>query len=120
MTGYSDLLFYVAVILLTITGIIFLYGFQSRRAILKVLEIFCRHGALGAGEAKSLHELGLERPDLFQRMLKPRDYKQYALQILVKQGIIAVNEEGKFYLIEEKLENSLRRKVAELRGRGRQ
>jgi hypothetical protein len=119
VTGFASLFFYLAVMILTIGGILFLYGFRSRRAIFKVLEIFCRHGALGVYEAKSLCDLGLERPDFIQRMVKPRDYKQYALQILVKQGIISVNEEGEFYLLEDRLEPSLRRKVSELRAKER-
>jgi hypothetical protein len=60
--------------------------------------------------AKTLHELGLERPDFYQRMTRPRDYKQSALQLLIKRGIIFENEEGRFFMVEEKLDESLRSK----------
>ena len=118
MTGDNSLLVYLAVMILAVGGILFVYGFQSRRAIFKVLEIFSHHQAFRASEAKSLRELGLERPDFVQRMMRPRDYKQYALQILIKQGIVSVTDDGKFYLVEDRLEKSLRQKVSELRARG--
>jgi hypothetical protein len=81
-----------------------------RRAIFKVIEIFYQHNALGMNGANTLHELGLERPDFFQRMTRRRDYKQNALQLLIKRGIIVEDEEGRVHMIEEKLDQNLRRK----------
>jgi len=89
-------------------GGLFIRTFLTRRAIFKVIEIFYQHRALGRNGAKTLHELGLERPDFFQRMTRPRDYKQSALQLLIKRGIIFENEEGRFFMVEEKLDESLR------------
>jgi hypothetical protein len=60
--------------------------------------------------AKTLRELGLERPDFFQRMTRRRDYKQNALQILIKRGFISEREDGRLYVLEEKLDENLRRK----------
>jgi len=91
-------------------GGLYIRTFLTRRAIFKVTEIFYQHGALGTSGAKTLQELGLERPDFLQRMTKPRDYKQNALQILIKEGIINVDENGRVYMIEEKLDQNLRRK----------
>jgi hypothetical protein len=70
-------------------------------------------------DAKTLHELGLERPDFLQRMMKARDYKQYALEILVKRGIINMKEDGRVYMVEEKLDQELRAKRDELLFQGR-
>ena len=91
-------------------GGLFIRTFLTRRAIFKVIEIFYQHHALGMNGAKTLHELGLERPDFFQRMTRPRDYKQSALQLLIKRGIIFENEEGKLFMVEEKLDESMRSK----------
>jgi hypothetical protein len=91
-------------------GGLFIRTFLTRRAIFKVIEIFCQHHALGMNGAKTLHELGLERPDFFQRMTRRRDYKQSALQLLIKRGIIFENEENRFFMVEEKLDESLRSK----------
>jgi hypothetical protein len=91
-------------------GGLFIRTFLTRRAIFKVIEIFYQHHALGMNGAKTLHELGLERPDFFQRMTRPRDYKQSALQLLIKRGIIFENEEGRLFMVEEKLDESMRSK----------
>jgi len=101
---------FFAVMVLAFVGVLYIRAFFTRRAIFKVIEIFYQHNALGITGAKTLHELGLERPDLLQRMTRPRDYKQYALQILVKRGMILENEDGKVYLAEERLDQDLRKK----------
>jgi hypothetical protein len=110
-------LFFV-VMVLAFAGVLYIRALFTRRAIFKVIEIFYQHNALGIKGAKTLHELGLERPDFFQRMTKPRDYKQYALQILIKRGIILENEDGKVYLAEERLDQNLRNKRNNLPSRG--
>ena len=115
--GYNLLLFLIFMIL-TLGGILFLYAFQSKRALFKVIGIFCQHEALGIRDAKTLPELGLERPDFFQKMVRPRDYKQYALQILIKRGMVSVTEDGKLFLVEDNLDQRLRDKVREIRAKG--
>jgi hypothetical protein len=116
--GY-DVLFFPIFIILTLGVILFLYGFQSKRALFKVIGIFCQHEALGIRDAKTLRELGLERPDFFQKMVRPRDYKQYALQILIKRGIVSATEDGKLFLVEDNLDQRLREKVREMRAKGK-
>jgi hypothetical protein len=91
-------------------GGLYIRTFLTKRAVFKVIEIFYQHNALGMNGAKTPHELGLERPDFFQRMTRLRDYKQNALQILIKEGIILENEDGRLYMVEEKLDENLRSK----------
>ena len=91
-------------------GALYIRTFLTKRAIFKVIEIFYQHNALGIHSAKTPHQLGLERPDFLQRMMRPRDYKQSALQVLIKRGIIFENEEGRLYMVEEKLDEGLRSK----------
>ncbi len=98
-------------------GVLYIRAFLTRRAIFKVIEIFYQQNAVGIDGAKTLHELWLERPDFFQRMTRPRDYKQYALQILIKRGIIVENEDGRVYLAEERLDQDLRKKRNDLLSR---
>jgi hypothetical protein len=52
-------------------------------------------------------------------MMRPRDYKQYALQILFKREIILQNEEGKLYLVEERLDQDLKSKAKNRLSQGR-
>ncbi len=112
VTGNNTMFFLVIIVMVIAFGGS-LYGrtLLTRRAIFKVIDIFYQHHALGMKGAKTRHELGLERPDLLQRMMKPRDYKQYALQILIKREIILPDEEGKLYMVEERLDQNLRSKA---------
>jgi hypothetical protein len=110
-TGNNKMVFLILILMLVTFGaVLFIPALLTRKAISKVIKIFYQHHALGIDEAKTLLELGLARPDFFQRMTRPRDYKQYALQVLMKQGTIVGDADGRLYLIEEKLDQNLRRK----------
>jgi hypothetical protein len=115
VTGDSVKVFlFFVVMVLAFAGVLYIRAFFTRRAIFKVIKIFYQHNALGITGANTLHELGLERPDFLQRMTKPSDCRQYALQILVKRGIILDDEDGKVYLAEERLDQDLRKKRNDL------
>jgi hypothetical protein len=111
--GYSSvgetgsLVMIVLLMILAFAASFWLRNFLTKRAVLKVVKIFYQHNALSMNAAKTLHELGLERPDFVARMMKPRDYKQTALQLLVKEDVIRIID-GKLYLIETKLDPKYR------------
>lgn len=107
------LLFFVLMVL-AFAGVLYIRAFFTRKAIFRVIEIFYQRNAVGINGAKTLHELGLEPPDFFHRMTGPRDYKQYALQILLRKGFVLETEDGKVYLAEERLDDDLRRKKEKL------
>jgi hypothetical protein len=120
VTGSNGTVLLVLIaMVIALVGSLYVRTLLTRRAIFKVVEIFYQHHALGMEGAKTRHELGLERPDFFQRMMKPRDYKQYALQILIKRGIIREDEEGRLCMVEERLDQNLRNKRMEMLSRGR-
>jgi hypothetical protein len=107
------------VMVIALAGSLYVRTLLTRRAIFKVIEMFYQHHALTMKGAKTRHELGLERPDLLQRMMKPRDYKQYALQILIKRNIILEDEEGRLCMVEERLDQNLRSKRKDVLSQGR-
>jgi hypothetical protein len=112
VTGNSNSVFLIIILMIVaFGGTLFIRNFFTERAILKVIKIFYQHNALGINGAKTLHELGIERPDFVQRMMRPRDYKQYALQILIKRGVIHVNEDGRLYMVEERLDQKSRTNI---------
>jgi hypothetical protein len=115
----SRVFLFLIFMIIAFGGVLYIRTFLTRRAIFKVIKIFYQHNALGIEGAKTVYELGLERPDFFQRMTRPRDYKQYALQILIKRGIILENEEGRLYMVEERLDENLRNKRNDLVSHGR-
>ncbi len=111
MAGNNTSVFLVFLaMVIALGGSLYVRTLLTRRAIFKVIDIFYRHQALGTKSAKTRQELGLERPDFLQRMMKPRDYKQYALQVLIKREIVVEDEEGRLSLVEERLDQNLRRK----------
>ena len=120
MTGNSIMFFLVLMaMVIALGGSLYVRTLLTRRAIFKVIETFYQHHALGIKGAETRRELGLERPDFLQRMMKPRDYKQYALQILIKREIILEDEEGKLYMVEERLDQNLRSKAKDRLSPGR-
>jgi hypothetical protein len=110
MGNNSMVFIFVIFMIVAFGGVFYIRAFLTRRAIFKVIEIFYQHNALGMNGAKTPHELGLESQNFFQRITRPRDYKQYALQILMKRDIILLNEDGRLYMVEERLEPALRKK----------
>ena len=105
--NFGSLALIVVLMILAFAASFWLRNFLTKRAVLKVVKIFYHHNALGMNGAKTPRELGLERPDLVARMMKPRDYKQTALQLLLKEDVIRVTD-GKLYLIEGKLDPKYR------------
>lgn len=107
------------VMVIALGGSLTIRTLLTRRSIYKVIEIFYQHHALGMKSARTRNELGLVRPDFFQRMMRPRDYKQYALQILMKRDIILEDKEGRLYMVEERVDQELRNKRKDMLSHGR-
>ena len=80
--------------------------FMMKRAIKAVIRIFRDNNAIGKKQARTAEELGLQPKRLAERMMKPRDYKPRALQLLMSQEIVQMTDDGKLYLVEEKLDAS--------------
>ena len=106
----SRVILILILMIIAFGGSLYIRTFLTRRAIFKVIEIFYQHNALGINSAKTPQQLGLKRPDFLQRMMSRRDYKQNAFQILIKRGVIFENEDGRLYMVEEKLDETLRSK----------
>ena len=105
---------WVVIVLLFIILLVALFvipQFMMRRAIRAVIRIFRENNATGKKQAKTAEELGLQPRGLAERMMKPRDYKPRALQLLMSQEIIQMTEDGKLYLVEEKLDASRLREM---------
>jgi hypothetical protein len=85
--------------------------FMMKRAIKAVIKIFRDNNAIGKKQARTAEELGLQPKRLVERMMKPRDYKPRALQLLMSQEIVQMTDDGKLYLVEEKLDASRLREI---------
>jgi hypothetical protein len=83
-------------------------GYLVKGATEEVIGRFCSYEALEIKRARTVEELGLAPRDFFQRIFRARDYKPYALQSLSQAGIIRRTQDGKLYLVEEKLNDNLK------------
>jgi hypothetical protein len=71
-----------------------------------VIQIFRQNNALDKKTAKTVVELGLQSRGLIEGMFHGRDFKPYALDALLKAGIIKGTEDGRLYLAEDALMES--------------
>lgn len=99
----NTVIFILVLVAIFILGAFVLPQIRIRRAIRSVIRIFEHHNAIGVKGAKPIEELGLAPKPMLLRMIKPRDYKAQALQILMRSDIVQTTEDGKFYLSEESL-----------------
>ncbi len=103
--------FIFVAILLTVVwlGLFIIPIYLLRRAIFQVIRIFRINHSLCSESSKTVEELGLTPVSLMDRFSKPRDYKPYALQFLLKSGVVRQDQEGSLCLLEEKLDEVLGR-----------
>jgi len=73
------------------------------RAVPKVIKIFRNHSAIGIKNAKTVQEMGLQPKGLIDKMMKPRDYKPRALELLIHINVVQMTEDGKVYLSDQEL-----------------
>jgi hypothetical protein len=96
-------LFILFAVTLTILGFYVLPRIRIRRAVSQVVAIFERNNALDARSAKTIDELGLRPPTFLEGMLRIRDFKPYALQILMNAEVVRQTDGGRLYLSQDKL-----------------
>ena len=97
--------FILLIIILAILGFFVLPRIRIRRAVSQVVAIFEHNNALDARSAKTIDELGLRTPTFLEGMLRIRDFKPYALQILMNAEVVRQTDGGRLYLSQDKLVN---------------
>ena len=101
-----DILIIGVVIVLLLAALFFIPQWRMKRSIPQVIRIFRRCNATSSKDAKTIDELGLRPRSLMQGMFRGRDYRPYALEALMRSGIVEMTEDRKLYLSEDKLINS--------------
>jgi hypothetical protein len=99
----TNALFIVLIVILAILGFFVLPRIRIRRAVGQVLAIFERNSALDVRSAKTIDELGLRPPTFLEGMLRMRDFRPYALQILMHTEVVRQTDGGRLYLSQGKL-----------------
>lgn len=99
----NDVLLIIVMAIILLLGLVFIPQLLIGRAVPHVIRIFRQKNAVGVKNARFIDELGLKPQGFFDKMLKPRDYKPMAMQLLVKVNVIRVTDDGKLYLSEPDL-----------------
>jgi hypothetical protein len=89
-----------------VLGLFIIPRWRLKRALRQVIKIFRRNSALDKTTAKTIDELGLRPRGFVEGMFHGRDFKPYAMDALVKAGIVKSTDDGRVYLDEEKLMES--------------
>jgi hypothetical protein len=104
----GDVLIVTFLMVTLIAAILVIPAYMVRRATLRVISTFCGYEALEPSKARDREEMGLKPPDFLERMLKPRDYKPHALHFLNRAGIVRSTEDGRLYMVQDKLSDELK------------
>ena len=99
----STALFILLLVILAILGLWVLPRMRIKRAINQVVAIFEHNNALDVRSARTIDELGLRPPTFLQSMIRMRDFKPYALQILMKAEVVLQTDGGRLYLSQDRL-----------------
>jgi hypothetical protein len=91
------------IIILAILGFFVLPQIRIRRAIKQVVAILERNNALDARSAKTMDELRLRPRTFLEGIGRIRDFKPYALQILMNAEVVCQTDGGRLYLLQDKL-----------------
>jgi len=102
----ETLLGWVVMFSLLWVGILGISVLMLRRAISQVINSFREGHSFCPQNPKSAEELGLAPSRFADRPRILRDYRPYALDLLIKTGAIRVTEEGKLCLLESGLKIS--------------
>jgi hypothetical protein len=95
----------VLLVLLVLGGWVIPY-YRIKWAVPKVIDTLRQHGAVTEESAKFLWDMGLGVPTLQRRLLRTRDYRPQATEVLIRAAIVAVCDDGRVFLVEENYQNS--------------
>jgi hypothetical protein len=105
-----DILIIILLFVVLLAAMFFVPGWLLRRAVGQVIRIFRHHNATEASTAMSSGELGLQPRPFLRRLMHTRDYKPYALTVMLKAGIVHPREGaqiGKLALFQKLSQSSL-------------
>jgi len=101
-----EVLFIILLLVILGLAMFVIPQWRLKRAIPQVIRMFRDNNAVGIKNAKTEGELGFKQRSFLEGMFRPRDYKPHALTTLIRAEIIQMTEDGKLYLLEEKLIDS--------------
>jgi len=102
----DDIVIIILIVAFGVVAVFFLGRWRIRRATWRIIRTFRDNSATSIKTAKTLEDLGLIRKTWVERTLTLRDYRKFALTLLMQTDIIQQTEDGRLYLSEEQLGGS--------------
>ena len=93
----------IGILILLVGTALWLSRILMARAIRSLISSLREAGATTSANARTAEELNLRAKSTLRDFRVLRDYGPYALQILVRAGVVEVTEDGKLFLSEERL-----------------
>ena len=106
MSTVESIIAVVIMVALFLFIIIVLPQFFFKRAMRDVVRLFRKQSALDPVSAKPLEEIGIKQRSIMGNVFRGRDYKPYALNVMIKAQIVIMTDDERFYLVEETLAKS--------------
>jgi hypothetical protein len=104
----QELLIIAGLLIVMLLATTFLPQWQLRRAVRKLIRDFRTHGAISPDKAVTYESMGFGKPrGMFQMLFKGRDWRGYAIQALLKAEMVKADDEGRLYLVNDKIPPSL-------------
>jgi hypothetical protein len=105
MGHYANLFMILMLLGLFFLAALRIQAYLMKRAVFQVVDRFRANHSLCSQGTKTADELGLQPPNFWQRFYKPRDYKPYALRMLIQAGAVRLSDDDRMCLLEKKLQN---------------
>ena len=102
-SGMENLLRLAVVFGIFILAIFVIPRFLMKRAARQVIRIFMETNSLCSQVPKTVEELGLKKQSFIEGLFRAKDYKPYALRMLVNVGVVRASEDGRLCLLEERV-----------------
>jgi hypothetical protein len=90
-------------VILAVLGSRVLLRMRIKRAVNQVAATLEHSNALDVRSARTIDGLGLRPPTFLQSMIRMRDFKPYALQVLMKAEVVLQTDGGGLYLSQDRL-----------------
>lgn len=101
-TSTDGLIFTIGLVVLLIV-MLYLPRYLISRAVTKVIQTLRKFNAINPQSAVTSEQLGIRPYNMWDRMLRFRDYRPQAFQILQDLKVIISVGDNRYYLSEEKL-----------------
>ena len=102
--GGTNIWLLLALLVVFVLGVYVVPQWRFKRSVRQVVAVFRKNSATDSSNAKTLEELGFYfQRSFMQQLLRGRDYRSHALSALLKAKIVEETQEGKLFLIEEKV-----------------